>query len=109
MGELPVIYFSFKNVAGLYYQEALARLLNNIAKLYNTFSFLQDSTILSISERQKFVFNFEFCSQNPGNIFQKDILLTAQRIATSFLYDLGFLLYKEYGRKIIILLDEYDV
>ena len=106
MGEYPVIYFSFRSVEGRYYQNALASLLDNIARLYNEFECLQNSTKLSSFERNKFVSTYSFCSQIQINLFQKDILLAAERIATTFLYDLGSLLYKEYGRKVIILIDD---
>ena len=100
MGKYPVIFISLKSVEGLTYEEAeceMAELLGNVAE---HFEFLSDSDRLSDNDKIRFNgligLNSGQCSWNKNRL-------------TSSLKLLSQLLYKHYGQKAIILIDEYDV
>lgn len=100
MGKYPVIFISLKSVEGLTYEEAeceMAELLGNVAE---HFEFLSDSDRLS--DNDKIRFNGLIGLNSGQYSWNKNRL-------TSSLKLLSQLLYKHYGQKAIILIDEYDV
>ena len=109
MGEFPVISISFKRIYGSSYTDAIAAMLDTIANLYRKFMFLEDSSQIYISDRQAFGQYFDFCNNVSKDLTQKNNLSIAKRIAISFLPRLADMLYQEYGRKVLIIIDEYDV
>ena len=109
MGDFPVISFSFKGINGSCYLKAIAELLKAIGYLYAQFEFLKDSTKLSVYDRNSLKMYLDFCCQRSLDLYQRENLFTAESLANSFLYDLGSMLHKEFGRNVIILIDEYDV
>ena len=93
-GTYPVISLSFANVKEKEYKitrEKICRLLTN---LYVKYSFLKESEVLTDADRAFF-----------DRILSVEI---SDSDATLALYQLSDYLYRYYGKKVIILLDEYD-
>ena len=93
-GTYPVISLSFANMKERDYRttrEKMNRLLNN---LYVKYLFLKDSDVLTDTDRAFF-----------DRILAVEI---SDSDATLALYQLSDYLYRYYGKKAIILLDEYD-
>ena len=92
-GTYPVISLSFANVKEKDFNTASYRIRQLLMKLYEKNSFLRESDILSNSEK-------EYFNRMAGNMSEEDAPLA--------LYQLSDYLYRYYGKKVIILLDEYD-
>lgn len=93
-GTYPVISLSFARVKETNYADTREKICEIIRNLFIKYAFLKDSEVLSDADRD----------------FYNRIL--AEKIsnsdATSALYQLSDYLYRYYGKKVIILLDEYD-
>lgn len=100
MGKYPVIFLSLKDVAGLTYAEAEDALVQLIGSEAGRFHFLTNSSALSDAEKEQYR-GFTII-QNGKYRMDKGLLISALRI-------LSQLLYRHYGQKVIILIDEYDV
>ena len=98
MGKYPVIFISLKNVEGLDYEAAKYQMIELIAKEAERFEFLEDSFRLTNSDKYT-----SMVTLLDGTYQMSDELLL------SSLQTLSELLYKHYGKKTIILIDEYDV
>ncbi len=92
-GTYPVISLSFANVKEQNYQTTRKKICQLITKLYAENAFLLDSGILYETDRSYF-------KRVTENMDDSD--------ATLALYQLSDFLYRYYGKKVIILLDEYD-
>ena len=100
MGKYPVIFLSFKGVEGLTYDEAFDAFVRVIGKEISRVSFLADSDKLTMLEREQYK---GLTIIEDGNfVFSKDKLISSLQL-------LSQLLYKHYGQKAVILIDEYDV
>ncbi len=93
-GQFPVIFLTLKEVRGKNFEEAYALLQNVIKKLYNTHYYLLEAK--QIKEHQKVDFK-KYLDQTASQASYKDALLY-----------LSELLYQAHGKKVILLLDEYD-
>ncbi len=92
-GTYPVIFLSFAGIKSSSFDEAKKSLFYLIEKLYNRYDFLLKED--SLNEKEKdFIKNI---SANMDNYS-----------AISSLGTLSEFLYRYYGKKVIILLDEYD-
>lgn len=100
MGKYPVIFISLKDVEGLNYAQAKYSLIEKIVQEARRFSFLLDSCHLSQDEKAHYK---AMIAQDKGEFTMSDKLLP------SALFVLSELLYKHYHKKVIILIDEYDV
>ena len=100
MGKYPVISISLKGVEELSFDEVLKRFSYVIGNEADKFSFLENSERLTERERDKYatLVNME-----------KGVYALERSVLTSSLKTLSELLYKHYGQKVIILIDEYDV
>lgn len=96
MGKFPVIFLSLKNVDGLSYEDAKYNLAETIAKEARRLSFLAGSECLSDNDKERY--------KALINLPNAD-----SKFLPSSLQVLSELLYKHYERKVIILIDEYDV
>lgn len=92
-GTYPVISLSFANIKERDYVSAKTRICQVITDLYNERAFLLEGELLTEQERQYFK---SVCSDMP------------EVTATIALHRLSNYLYRYYGKKVIILLDEYD-
>ena len=100
MGKYPVIFLSLKGVEGLTYEEAFEAFVRIIGKEINRVSFLADSDKLTQIEREQY--KGLTIMKNGRLAFDKEKLISSLQL-------LSQLLYKHYGKKVVILIDEYDV
>ena len=100
MGKFPVISISLKSVDGLDVQAATAALRRVIGNEALRFKFLSESRQLAHDDKELY----------SGLVTVKDgrFLMTYDILSDS-LKTLSQLLYKHYGQKVILLIDEYDV
>ena len=97
-GKYPVVFFSLKDIAMGNYQDALRDLCGKISDLYAEYGFLADSPALNERERDYFlsVYNIVAHEQYNREKWGKSLKM------------LTVYLWKHYGVKTILLLDEYD-
>lgn len=100
MGKYPVIFLSLKGVEGLTYEEAFEAFVRIMGKEVNRVSFLADSDKLTQIEREQY--EGLTIMKNGRLAFDKEKLISSLQL-------LSQLLYKHYGKKAVILIDEYDV
>ena len=100
MGKFPVIFISLKNVEGLTFEEARYRLLEVLGREARRFEFLASSERLTADDKSMY---------RAITAIQNGQYVMDGKIITSVLRVLSELLYKHYGKKAIILIDEYDV
>ena len=100
MGKYPVIFLSLKGVEGLTYEEAFEAFVRIMGKEVNRVSFLADSDKLTQIEREQY--KGLTIMKNGRLAFDKEKLISSLQL-------LSQLLYKHYGKKVVILIDEYDV
>jgi len=94
--QYPVVFLTFKDVEDSNFEDARAMLCKAIYKEANRFDFLEQSTKLNQRDKQQY-----------QNLLQ-DREMKNDSIKTS-LETLIRLLYKHYGKKVVALIDEYDV
>ena len=100
MGKYPVIFLSFKGVEGLTYDEAFDAFVRVIGKEISRVFFIADSDKLTMLEREQY--KGLTIIEDGSFVFSKDKLISSLQL-------LSQLLYKHYGQKVVILIDEYDV
>ena len=100
MGKYPVIFLSLKSVEGLNFEDARYRMIELISIETERFGFLADSEHLSENERERYKAMISL--HNGTNAMDEKVLISSLRI-------LSQLLYKHFGKKTVILIDEYDV
>ena len=100
MGKYPVIFLSLKSVEGLKLADARYRIIELIGREAQRFEFLAESDKLSDNEKAQY--NALIALDNGKYSMDDDILVSGIQM-------LSHLLYKHYGKKTVILIDEYDV
>lgn len=98
MGKYPVIFLSLKGVEGLNFSEAKQRCIRLIKREVERFYALKDSDHLLDIDKKKYRQLLEMSAQTED----ADIVICSIKI-------LSDLLYKQYNKKVVILIDEYDV
>ena len=93
-GTYPVISLSFANIKETNFRTAREKICQLLTNLYVKCSFLKESTVLTDADRDFF-----------NRILSVEV---RDSDATLALYQLSDYLYHYYGKKVIILLDEYD-
>ena len=92
-GTYPVINLSFANIKEKDYETTKEGIFQVLIDLYNKHNFLLESGLLNENEKKYFL---------SVNLEMKEV------IATRALHNLSNFLSRYYGKKVIILLDEYD-
>ena len=100
MGKYPVIFLSLKGVEGLTLERAKYRIIELIGIEAERFDFLAESGRLSDIEKEKY--KALITLRDGRYTMDEDILVSS-------LWLLSYLLYKHYGQKTVILIDEYAV
>ena len=93
-GTYPVISLSFARVKEMNYEDTRDRICQIIRNLYIKYSFLKESEVLGEADKAYFDRILSEKISNPD--------------LTASLYQLSEYLCRYYGKKVIILLDEYD-
>ncbi len=92
-GSYPVIFLSFAAVKAGNLEDAKTQIKQEIARLYEENRYLLEKNILSENER---------------NIYNSTTIQMGDTVAQNALKSLSAWLERYYGKKVIILLDEYD-
>ncbi len=92
-GTYPVISLSFARIKEKNYTSTKEKICEIITNLYNKYHFLRDSEVLTDKDRE---------------YFDRVSMDMRETDATSAIYKLSDFLCRYYGKKVIILLDEYD-
>ncbi|MBO5303092.1 MAG: AAA family ATPase [Lachnospiraceae bacterium] len=92
-GTYPVIYLSFANVKETNYKTAVYRICQLLMALFERHNYVYKSDVLSEAEKK---------------YFEKIVFGMSEEDAPLALYRLSEFLQRYYGKKVIILLDEYD-
>ena len=100
MGKYPVISITLKGVEALNFDDAKYQFKELIWMETRNFSFLENSENLDVYDKEVYL---SLCKMLDGRCAMNDETLY------SSLQILSKLLYKHYGKKTIILIDEYDV
>ena len=99
-GQFPVIFLSLKSVDGLTFEAAAAAMRTVVGNEAARFRFLQDSDKLTKEDQER----YEALIHIDKGLFDMEDELLAASLKT-----LSRLLAQHYGRKVVILIDEYDV
>lgn len=95
MGKYPVISISLKDVSGSSYEAALKRMSSAIRKEARRHQYLLESDRLRDVDKETLKVLYS--------------LYLEEEVQEESLYLLSEMLHKHYGKKVIILIDEYDV
>ncbi len=95
MNKFPTVFISFKDVDGLTFESAVKVLLKAMVRLYENYLFLSDSDRITKENKIRF-----------RKIYSEEASLEDLKGSLSLLMRM---LYVHYGKKIILLIDEYDV
>lgn len=98
MNRCPVLFLSFKDVDGLNFESAKGMLRSRIAELYNAHSILAGSLRVNENDRKIFRELADVVDGKPTD----DMVKTALSLLMRMMRD-------HYGRRVVLLLDEYDV
>lgn len=100
MGKYPVISVSFKDINGITYDDAYDALVQVLGEVANRFSFLLESD--SLLENEKEQYRGMIRVSDGKYHMDKGVVISSLKVISQ-------LLSKHYGRKVIIIIDEYDV
>ena len=100
MGKYPVIFLSLKGIDGMSFEAARYRLIELIGVEAERFAFLAESDQLTDNDRSRYRAIIKLVDGKYS--MDEDILISS-------LQTLSQLLYRHYGQKTIVLIDEYDV
>ena len=101
MGKYPVISFTLKNIEGQSFGEVKKSMKYLIGTIARQYSFLLESEKLSVVDKE--IYRALLFTNEDGTFQMSDVALEKS------LYRLTELLEKHYHKKVIILIDEYDV
>lgn len=103
MGQYPVVSISLKTAQSDRFEQARNQLCSIIGEEALRFRFLLDSDRLNIDDKRLYGQLIQFDNSGQGSFVMSETVLTRS------LKNLSMLLQKHYGKKVIILIDEYDV
>ena len=92
-GTYPVISLSFADIKATTYESARMGIIRKLVRLYSAFEYIRSSNLLNKKDRAYF------------DSVREDLSDDAAAVAVNYLSDF---LSRYYGKKVIILMDEYD-
>lgn len=92
-GSYPVIFLSFADVKQTTYTETRKKICQKLEQLFSQHSYLKDSPAMN---------------ENDLNYFNSVTMSMSDATASAALQNLSYFLYRHYGKKALIFLDEYD-
>ncbi len=95
MGKYPVIFLSLKNIDALDYEKAYLAGVQLIRKTARKYSFLLDSE--KLHDEDKAAYRALLSPDMPEHVFRDSLSILSE------------MLEKHYGKKVVLLIDEYDV
>lgn len=95
MNQYPVISLTFKEIEDLDFETAYAKLKNKITDLFQQYHFILNSDKIEMNDKERF-------SKLVSGEATSDKVQEALKLLIN-------ILYTYYGKKVILLLDEYDV
>ena len=95
MNQYPVISLTFKEIEDLDFETAYAKLKNKITDLFQQYRFILNSDKIEMNDKKRF--SKLVSGEAPSDKVQEALKLLIN------------ILYTYYGKKVILLLDEYDV
>ena len=103
MGKFPVVSITLKGASGTNYEDARCMLCSVVGNEAMNFSFLKESSRLTDEDKIQYQ---SLITLGKGG---ESGFLMSNDVLTDSLHTLCSLLHKHYGRKTILLIDEYDV
>ena len=100
MGQFPIVFLTLKGVEGDTFEKAKSKLIKLVALEAERFNFLKNSDRLTDNEKERYC---ALIRMHDGKYSMDEDTLE------SALKTLSELLFRHYGQKTIILIDEYDV
>jgi hypothetical protein len=103
MGKFPVVSVSLKGIEGMTFESACVAFKDIVGEELLRFHFLKESDVLTDEDKNIYGKLVEI-DKNSKSIYSMsdDILISSLKTLSS-------LLYKHYGQKVVLLIDEYDV
>ena len=92
-GTFPVVFFTFADVKAASFEGAAAAIKQNITELYNQYDFLRKGDLLNEKEKEQY--------DSVRYTMEDSLAVTAIRTLMGYLS-------RYYGKKVLVLLDEYD-
>ena len=92
-GTYPVINLTFANIKETSFHATKQRIYQILVSLYSKYDFLLESDVLT---------------SNDKDLFKRISMSMEETDATMAIHNLSEFLYRYYGKKVIVLLDEYD-
>lgn len=100
LGQHPVIFLSLKGVEGLTFEAARYRFTELVGTEAARFEFLNQSNRLSNNEKERY--RALIALKDGRYVMEEELLISSLQL-------LSQLLNKHYGKKTVIIIDEYDV
>ena len=92
-GTYPVIFLSFAGIKQVKYNETVIKIKDELIRIYNEYDYIMKSSIYNTNEKMQ---------------YQSVCVGMSDTVAQEALKNLSNYLSRYYGKKVIILLDEYD-
>ena len=92
-GTYPVIFLSFASIKHVRYDETVIKIKDELIRIYNEYDYIMKSGIYNANEKMQ---------------YQSVCVGMSDTVAQEALKNLSNYLSRYYGKKVIILLDEYD-
>jgi hypothetical protein len=109
MGRHPVVSISLKSVKGTDFCDAMKSMLRLLRDFFKKYRFLLNSEKQPPEAKDSLRKKLQICYSDDFNLEDTVNLKNAAGIAKDSLLFISSMLFDEYGRKAVIIVDEYDV